>query len=72
VPCLTLRENTEWLVAISEGTNLLIGTDPRKILTAAQDILAGRSKAGHVPPLWVGRAAERIVEVLLRHHLEVT
>jgi UDP-N-acetylglucosamine 2-epimerase (non-hydrolysing) len=72
VPCLTLRENTEWLVTISEGINLLVGTDPRKILTATQDILAGRSKAGRVPPLWDGRAAERIVEILFRHHLEVT
>jgi UDP-N-acetylglucosamine 2-epimerase (non-hydrolysing) len=68
VPCLTLRENTERPVTISEGTNLLVGTDPRRILAAAHEILAGRSKAGRVPPLWDGKAAERIVEILLRHH----
>jgi UDP-N-acetylglucosamine 2-epimerase (non-hydrolysing) len=68
VPCLTLRENTERPITISEGTNLLVGTDPRKILAAAHEILAGRSKAGRVPPLWDGKAAERIVEILLRRH----
>jgi UDP-N-acetylglucosamine 2-epimerase (non-hydrolysing) len=66
VPCLTLRENTERPVTISQGTNLLVGTDPVHIRTAAQDILAGKSKAGRIPPLWDGKAAGRIVEILLR------
>jgi UDP-N-acetylglucosamine 2-epimerase (non-hydrolysing) len=67
VPCLTLRENTERPITISEGTNLLIGTDPAKILAAAQQILAGKGKPGRIPPFWDGHAAERIVEVLLRN-----
>jgi UDP-N-acetylglucosamine 2-epimerase (non-hydrolysing) len=66
VPCLTLRENTERPITISEGTNLLIGTDPAKILAAAQQVLAGKGKPGRIPPFWDGHAAERIVEVLLR------
>jgi UDP-N-acetylglucosamine 2-epimerase (non-hydrolysing) len=66
VPCLTLRENTERPVTISQGTNLLVGTDPAQIRTAAQDILAGKSKADRIPPLWDGKAAERIVEILLQ------
>jgi UDP-N-acetylglucosamine 2-epimerase (non-hydrolysing) len=65
VPCLTLRENTERPVTVSQGTNLLVGTDPRNIIAAARDILAGKRKAGRVPPLWDGKAAERIVEVLI-------
>jgi UDP-N-acetylglucosamine 2-epimerase (non-hydrolysing) len=68
VPCLTLRENTERPITISAGTNLLVGTDPQKIVGAAHDILEGRSKAGRVPPLWDGKVAERIVEILLRLH----
>ncbi|HEY2548527.1 MAG TPA: UDP-N-acetylglucosamine 2-epimerase (non-hydrolyzing), partial [Candidatus Acidoferrum sp.] len=44
VPCLTLRENTERPITITEGTNILIGTDPAKILPAAQNILAGKGK----------------------------
>lgn len=66
VPCLTLRENTERPVTISEGTNLLVGTDPARIVAAATDVLAGKGKAGKIPPLWDGQAASRIVEILLR------
>jgi UDP-N-acetylglucosamine 2-epimerase (non-hydrolysing) len=46
VPCLTLRENTERPITITEGTNLLVGTDPVKIVAAARDTLAGRAKRG--------------------------
>ncbi|MHB8504030.1 MAG: UDP-N-acetyl glucosamine 2-epimerase, partial [Candidatus Acidiferrales bacterium] len=67
VPCLTLRENTERPITISEGTNQLIGTDPAKIVAAAQAILAGEGKPGRIPPFWDGHAAERIVDVLLKN-----
>ena len=50
VPCLTLRENMDRPITISQGTNLLIGTDPGKIVAAARDTLAGRGKAGRIPP----------------------
>lgn len=66
VSCLTLRENTERPVTISQGTNLLVGTDPEKIVMAARDILAGKRKVGRIPPFWDGKAAQRIVEILLR------
>ena len=66
VPCLTLRENTERPITISQGTNLLVGTEPAKIVAAGREILGGRSKAGRIPPLWDGHAAKRIVEILLR------
>lgn len=69
VPCLTLRENTERPITISEGTNLLIGTDPARVVAAAHDVLAGKGKTGRIPPLWDGHAAERIVEILLRTRL---
>ena len=66
VPCLTLRENTERPVTLSMGTNTLVGTDPGKILAAAHAILAGKTKAGGIPPLWDGKAADRVVSVLLQ------
>ena len=66
VPCLTLRENTERPITISQGTNLLVGTDPKKIVAAAKASLSGNGKAGRIPPLWDGQAAIRIVEILLR------
>jgi len=66
VPCLTLRENTERPITVTEGTNQLVGQDPLKIVTAAREILAGKPKGGRVPQLWDGHAAERIVKILLR------
>jgi UDP-N-acetylglucosamine 2-epimerase (non-hydrolysing) len=63
IPCLTLRENTERPVTISEGTNTLVGVDPQRIATEALAALGGRGKAGRIPALWDGRASERIVDV---------
>ena len=60
VPCLTLRENTERLITIEQGTNTLVGRDRNAILREVGEILAGRGKRGRVPELWDGRAAERI------------
>jgi UDP-N-acetylglucosamine 2-epimerase (non-hydrolysing) len=66
VPCLTLRENTERPITVSQGTNLLVGTDPTKIVVAAKEVLAGKGKTGRVPQLWDGHASERIVDILVR------
>lgn len=64
IPCLTIRENTERPVTITEGTNTLVGTSPARIVEAAREALAGRGKAGRTPALWDGKASERIAEVL--------
>jgi len=63
VPCLTLRENTERPITITEGTNRLVGRDPDAILTAADDALAGRFPKRR-PERWDGKAGERIADVL--------
>lgn len=65
VPCLTLRENTERPVTTTQGTNQIVGLDATKILAAAQDVLAGKTRAGRIPEFWDGNAAERIVDILL-------
>lgn len=64
VPCLTLRENTERPITVEHGTNTIVGTDPLRIRTAFDEVMSGGGKAGRVPELWDGRAAERIVTVL--------
>jgi UDP-N-acetylglucosamine 2-epimerase (non-hydrolysing) len=66
VPCLTLRENTERPVTVTEGTNELVGQDPKKIIEAASKILNGETKKGRIPRFWDGKASERIIEILLR------
>ena len=65
VPCLTLRDSTERPITVDEGSNLLLGTDPHRILLEGRALLAGRGKRGRVPALWDGRAGERIVSTLL-------
>jgi UDP-N-acetylglucosamine 2-epimerase (non-hydrolysing) len=65
VPCLTVRENTERPITVSMGTNVLVGRDPGKLRVELGRVLAGNAKKGTVPPLWDGRAGERIAEVLM-------
>ncbi len=65
VPCLTLRENTERPITVSRGTNVLVGRDPEKLQMELARVLAGQQKKGIVPPLWDGRAGERIADVLV-------
>jgi UDP-N-acetylglucosamine 2-epimerase (non-hydrolysing) len=64
IPCITLRENTERPITVEEGTNVVVGTDPKRILAAVDDVLRTGGKAGRVPELWDGRASQRIAAVL--------
>ena len=65
VPCITLRENTERPCTIDQGTNQLVGTDPAAIVAAVDRALSG-AVAKRVPPLWDGKSAERIRDILER------
>jgi UDP-N-acetylglucosamine 2-epimerase (non-hydrolysing) len=64
VPCLTLRTSTERPITITEGTNQLVGLDPRRIVAAAAEVMASRPEK-RCPALWDGRAGRRIAESLL-------
>ncbi|MFH1420185.1 MAG: UDP-N-acetylglucosamine 2-epimerase (non-hydrolyzing) [Planctomycetota bacterium] len=66
VPCLTLRENTERPVTITEGTNRLVRPEASSILAAYAECRASPPASGRWPDLWDGHAAERIAEVFLR------
>lgn len=63
IPCLTLRENTERPVTVTDGTNRVVGT-------RAEDIIAGVEEAfdstapRRIPALWDGHAASRVAAVL--------
>jgi UDP-N-acetylglucosamine 2-epimerase (non-hydrolysing) len=64
VPCITLRNNTERPVTVDQGTNTVVGTDRRKIMSVLGDVLEHGGKRGRTPELWDGKAAERIKRVL--------
>ncbi len=66
VPCLTLRENTERPITVSEGTNTLVGSDPATIRAEVRKILDHGGKRGCIPEGWDGQAARRIADVLER------
>lgn len=65
VPCITLRHNTERPITCEQGTNRVVGNRREDILNAAAPILAGKKIRGRRPDKWDGKAAERIIEVLL-------
>jgi UDP-N-acetylglucosamine 2-epimerase (non-hydrolysing) len=64
IPCLTLRENTERPITVSEGSNAIAGLDPAVILALSRDILRYGGRAGRAPQYWDGRSAERIAGVI--------
>jgi UDP-N-acetylglucosamine 2-epimerase (non-hydrolysing) len=65
IPCLTLRENTERPITVSQGTNRLV--KPAELIDQVKAILAGQGRSGRRPPLWDGRSAERAADSLRRH-----
>jgi UDP-N-acetylglucosamine 2-epimerase (non-hydrolysing) len=66
IPCLTIRDNTERPVTVTEGTNRLVGTDPARIAAEARDVLRHGVQNARVPELWDGHAAPRIAQVIAR------
>lgn len=66
IPCITLRDNTERPVTVSDGTNVLAGTDPQRIIAEVMKVLEGKGKRGRRPHLWDGKAAERMVQILTK------
>jgi UDP-N-acetylglucosamine 2-epimerase (non-hydrolysing) len=70
IPCLTMRPNTERPITCEIGTNVLVGTDPQRIVKEATSILDGHARAGTIPEKWDGHAAERIVDVLLNQPMQ--
>ena len=64
IPCLTLRENTERPITVTEGSNRLVKAPD--LHSQVLEVLAGRWPTGRRPELWDGRAAERCVVALKR------
>ncbi len=67
IPCLTLRENTERPITVTEGTNTIVGTDKNLIINLSKEVIESGGKSGRIPDLWDGKTAVRIADVLLNH-----
>jgi UDP-N-acetylglucosamine 2-epimerase len=64
VPCITLRENTEWVETVESGWNILVGTDTEKILQAISDFSPAKKRGNYYGD---GKAAFKIVSILERY-----
>lgn len=64
VPCLTLRENTEWTDTVTLGTNIVVGRNMARLRAELERVLQGDRPAGSALPLWDGKSGERIADVL--------
>jgi UDP-N-acetylglucosamine 2-epimerase len=62
VPCVTLREETEWVETVDAGWNTLVGSDPEKIIRAVREAKEGIESAW---PYGDGEAGKRAVQVLV-------
>ena len=67
IPCITLRENTERPITVTEGTNTIVGCDSELIKKTAIDVLETGGKSGRIPELWDGKTSQRIADVLLQY-----
>jgi len=68
VPCITLRKNTERPVTVEQGTNLLVSTDKEKVVSKAMEVIGDKIELkSRIPELWDGKAAERIVKIILNN-----
>lgn len=64
IPCLTLRQNTERPITVTEGTNRVVGNNPENIKREALAALDRRAASSRIPELWDGNAAVRIVDAI--------
>jgi UDP-N-acetylglucosamine 2-epimerase len=64
IPCITLRDNTERPVTVSMGTNVLAGRSMKRLTEEVDKIMRGTVKQSAIPPMWDGKAGERIADYI--------
>ena len=72
VPCVTLRDNTERPETVEYGANIVAGVLPESVLAAVRTLLEKKNVFSSPDKLFGdGKAGERIIDILLRHHTGV-
>jgi len=71
IPCLTIRKNTEWIVTVKEGTNIIVGPFPEKIAATAEMIIANKTRGTAIPKYWDGNTAIRIADIVAKSFASV-
>ena len=66
IPCLTIRENTERPITVTQCTNKVVGSSKKRIMTAFNQIMANKWKHGQKPKFWDGKTSQRIIEAILK------
>jgi UDP-N-acetylglucosamine 2-epimerase (non-hydrolysing) len=64
IPCMTLRNSTERPETVTQGTNVIVGTNPDNIIPHLKELTSGNWKTGQVPELWDGQTSGRIVKII--------
>ncbi len=73
IPCITLRDNTEWVETLEIGANTLVGAEKAKIIEAVNNILQDENKYTNIRwenPYGDGRASKEIVVEIIRRYIE--
>jgi UDP-N-acetylglucosamine 2-epimerase len=69
-PCVTLRDTTEWIETIELGANVLVGSDPKKIVKAAEEIMEAKEIRARLQklrnPFGDGHASEKVLDSILK------
>ena len=64
IPCITLRENTERPITVTEGTNQIVGSECNDIIDAFNASMATDYSSSTVPEKWDGNTASRIADII--------
>ncbi len=71
IPCITMRTSTERPITCEIGTNILVPPSKDKVISAINSILYNPKNTSEIPPLWDGKASERIAQILVEKCLTI-
>lgn len=67
VPCVTMRDETEWMETVSRGCNVLVGASKTKIIQAVEQALSIKCLSADASPYGSGDSASRIIDAMLSY-----